>query len=134
MSPLPHRKCEPNIAPGIQTEPNVHLLCVSLGITAAFLSFRQLPSMKLEAKDFPPNLYASVVLICHWNREYSYTKDLGNTANVNNNANNKNLNLRGLGTDGSLEVINPVCIIPRQIVKGVRPALPGDCQNKTLKG
>lgn len=47
---------------------------------------------------------------------------------------NKNLNLRGLRTDGSLEVINPVCVILRQIVKGLRPALPGECQNKTLKG
>lgn len=49
-------------------------------------------------------------------------------------ANNKNLNLRGLGTDGSLEVINPMCIILRQIVKGLRAALPRECQNKTPKG
>lgn len=49
-------------------------------------------------------------------------------------AESKNLNLRGLGADGSLEVLSPVCIIPRQTVKGVRPASPGDCQNKTLQG
>lgn len=27
-------------------------------------------------------------------------------------ANNKNLNLRGLGSEESLEVLSPVCIIP----------------------